>query len=183
MTTHVCQYRMTPKELRHAIYARHKQVYAWHWRLAHIFIGLLLVIGCGVSMVRIVEIGYTEVATPMFFTMYGLFFLLGVILLCYKHVAVVVQLMNAKKSGLFEKEFKYETSMDGIASEAFGTDVTLAWRTFRQNGVERDGIILILSGGAFHWLAKSGFADEAAWNETVEIARKRLLKNDVDSIM
>ena len=98
------------------------------------------------------------------------------------HVAVVVQLMNAKKSGLFEKEFKYETSMDGIASEAFGTDVTLAWRTFRQNGVERDGIILILPGGAFHWLPKGGFADEAAWNETVEIARKRLPKNDVDLI-
>ena len=182
MTTHVCQYKMTSTELRRAVCARHKQVYAWHWRLAHVFIGLLLVIGCGISMVRVMEVGYAEGATPMFLSMYGLFFLLGVILLCYKHVAVVVQVMNAKKSGLFEKEFKYETSMDGIASEAFGTDVTLAWRTFRQNGVERDGIILILSGGAFHWLAKSGFADEAAWNETVEIARKRLPKNDVDLI-
>ena len=183
MMTYVCQYKMTPTELRHAIYARHKQVYAWHWRLAHVFIGLLLVIGCGISIIHVMKTEYTEIATPMFLSMYSLFFLLGVILLCYKHVSVIVQVMNAKKSGLFEKEFKYETSMDGIASEAFGTDVTLAWRTFRQNGVGRDGIILILPGGAFHWLAKSGFADEAAWNETVEIARKRLPKNDVDSIM
>ena len=133
-------------------------------------------------MVRIVEIGYTEVATPMFFTMYGLFFLLGLILLFYKQVSVVVQLMSARKSGLFEKEFKYETSMDGVASEAFGTDITLAWRTFRTSGVERHGIILILPGGAFHWLPKSGFENEAAWEETAEIARKRLPKSDVDLI-
>ena len=178
--TQVCQDKMTPKELRHAICARHKHAYAWHWRLAHVVIGLLLVIGCGVSMVRIVEIGYTEVATPMFFTMYGLFFLLGLILLCYKHVSVVVQLMSAKKSGLFEKEFRYEASMDGVASEAFGTDITLAWRTFRQNGVERHGIILILPGGAFQWLPKDGFENEAAWEDVVEIARKRLPKKDVD---
>ncbi|MBR4901241.1 MAG: hypothetical protein IKZ46_09900 [Victivallales bacterium] len=180
--THVCQYKMTPQELRWAIRARHRHVYAWHWRLAHVVIGLLLVIGCGVSMVRIVEIGYTEVATPMFFTMYGLFFLLGLILLFYKQVSVIVQLMNAKKNGLFGKEFKYETSMDGVASEGFGTDVTLAWRTFRESGVEQHGIILILPGGAFHWLPKDGFENEAAWEETAEIARKRLPKKDVDLI-
>ena len=63
--THLCQYKMTSLELRRAICARHRHVYAWHWRLAHVVIGLLLVIGCGVSMVRIVEIGYTEVATPI----------------------------------------------------------------------------------------------------------------------
>ena len=180
--THVCQYKMTSTELRRAVCARHKQVYAWHWRLAHVVIGLLLVIGCGMSMARIMEIDYTEVATPMFFTMYGLFFVLGVILLFYKHVSVIVQLMNAGKNKLYEKEFVYEVSMNGVTSPAFGTDVTLAWRTFRQNGVERDGIILILPGGAFHWLPKGGFADEAAWNEIVEIARKRLPKNDVDLI-
>ena len=55
--THVCQYKMTPLELRRAIRARHRHAYAWHWRLAHVVIGLLLVIGCGVSMVRIMEIG------------------------------------------------------------------------------------------------------------------------------
>ena len=133
-------------------------------------------------MIRVLEIGYSEGATPMFLSMYGLFFLLGLILLFYKQVSVVVQLMSAKKSGLFEKDFKYETSMDGVVSEAFGTDIMLAWRTFRQNGVERDGIILILPGGAFHWLPKGGFADEKAWEETAEIARKRLPKKDVDLI-
>ena len=178
--THICRYKMTSTELRRAVCARHKQVYAWHWRLAHVVMGVLLVVGCGISMTRVVAIGYTEIMTPMFFTMYGLFFLLGVILLFYKQVSVIVQLMNAKKSGLLEKEFTYETSMDGIASEAFGTDVTLAWRTFRQNGVERDGIILILPGGAFHWLPKGGFADETAWEETAEIARKRLPQNEAD---
>ena len=73
-------------------------------------------------------------------------------------------------------------AMDGVASEAFGTDITLAWRTFRTSGVERHGIILILPGGAFHWLPKSGFENEAAWEEAAEIARKRLPKSDVDLI-
>lgn len=179
MTT-ICRYKMTPKELRYAVCARHRHVYTWQWRLAHIVIGLLLVVGCGISMARVVAIDYTEIATPMFFTMYGLFFILGVILLFYKQVGVLVQLMAARKNKLYEKDFSYETSINGVASPAFGTDVTLAWRTFRHSGVEPHGIILILPGGEFHWLPKSGFADEAAWEAVAEIARKRLLTDDGD---
>lgn len=170
-----CGYKMTVRDLCHAISIRHKCEYSFGWRSAHVFMGLTLIAVGLMYVTRILSIEYSEF-TPMFLSMYLLLTLLGVILLFYKQLSILVQILQARKNGLFGREFLYRITDEGVISESLGTDATVSWLSFRSSGVGKHGIMLGLPNGLFHWLPKSGFASPEDWDVVSDLAKRRLPK-------
>lgn len=170
-----CGYKMTVRDLCRAISIRHKCEYSLKWRCAHVFMGLSLIAVGLMYVVRIFSIEFSEF-TPMFLSMYLLLTLLGFILLFYKQVSILVQILQARKNGLFGRQFLYRITDEGIISESLGTDEVVSWLSFRSSGVGKHGILLGLPGGLFHWLPKSGFASPEDWDVVSDLAKKRLPK-------